>query len=350
MKETHDFLMPNYFPQFSCKMGECRSACCQGWPISITMQNYFSLLGLDCRRELRDNLDRAMYLVDRPTEDEYARFLPQWDGNCRLRMEDGRCSLHAELGEDILPDICRLYPRGLRSSPGYECSCAGSCEAVLELLIRQTEPISFRTESLTIQMPRTSKGTVDIRWQKVRLEFIRKMQDRSVSLPQRIADIVEEPVREDWPGSLAIVRQLVERLDEFSDSIRDYGETVLEAFSDSGERYLAAKRQFEERFPDWEIFFEHMMVNHMFFTQSPRSYRPGSGQLEEFMALAAVYVLLRFLAVGWTADRESESDLIDVCAAVFRLIEHTEFDRYAPRLLKTLGCTEIRDVCGLLCL
>ncbi len=45
MKETHDFLVPDYFPRFACKMGECRAACCRGWPVSISMENYFRLLG-----------------------------------------------------------------------------------------------------------------------------------------------------------------------------------------------------------------------------------------------------------------------------------------------------------------
>ena len=157
MRETHEFLVPDYFKHFSCKMGACRSACCQGWPISITMKNYFTLLGIECRQELRDRLDRSMYLVDRPSEDEYARFSMRYDGECALRMADGRCSLHAELGPELLSDVCDLYPRGIRWVPDYECSCAASCEAVLELLIRQKEPLTFRKESLTLRMPRREK-------------------------------------------------------------------------------------------------------------------------------------------------------------------------------------------------
>ena len=47
MKETNDFLMPEYYIEFGCKMGECRSACCTGWPITVSQDNYFHLLGMD---------------------------------------------------------------------------------------------------------------------------------------------------------------------------------------------------------------------------------------------------------------------------------------------------------------
>lgn len=82
MKETHCFLVPDYFPRFACKVGSCRAACCQGWPVSVSMQNYFRLLGLDCRPELRRQLDCGLRPVDRPDADEYARFTPRYDGDC----------------------------------------------------------------------------------------------------------------------------------------------------------------------------------------------------------------------------------------------------------------------------
>ena len=40
MLETHDYLVPDYYPYFACKMGKCRAACCEGWPISFTLEDY----------------------------------------------------------------------------------------------------------------------------------------------------------------------------------------------------------------------------------------------------------------------------------------------------------------------
>ncbi len=43
MKKTVRCFVPRYFPDFSCKMGACRSACCVGWPVSVSMNDYFAL-------------------------------------------------------------------------------------------------------------------------------------------------------------------------------------------------------------------------------------------------------------------------------------------------------------------
>lgn len=42
--ESHIFLMPDYYLHFSCKMGKCRSACCVGWPISISILTLIAML------------------------------------------------------------------------------------------------------------------------------------------------------------------------------------------------------------------------------------------------------------------------------------------------------------------
>ncbi len=389
MKETHEFLMPDYYPSFACKMGACRAACCVGWPISISMQNYFHLLGLDCPKHLRDRLDCGLRVIDRPTEEEYARFEPRYDGNCAMRMEDGRCALHAELGEDVLPDVCRLYPRGIRRGEGgCECSCANSCEAVLEMFIDRTEPLSFSRKEMTVQMPPLTERKSFLETlgeeERIRLSLIGIMEDRRMTLPQRLmylGDVLERmeiaaaekdkgmlsrilsekpcAVRgdsgernveeENLHFGLGVMEKMIEILDSRSDSIRSCGEAALAYFGDeedSLERYLTAKVHFESLIPQWEIFYEHLLVNHMFFSRFPFQDRPESMH-REYVALCAVYAMMRFLGLGCMAERREETALIDGMAAAFRLIEHTEFDRTASHLLKRLGCTEREQLCDL---
>lgn len=390
-QEPHEFLIPDYYNDFSCKMGNCRSACCVGWPISISMQNYFHLLGINCPKHLRDRLDCGMRVVNHPTEDEYAVFEPKYDGNCPLRMPDGRCSLHAELGENILPDVCRLYPRGIRAENDlYECSCANSCEATLELLFDKTSPISFVHSPLKIKMPplpeRHSFFETLGESQKIRLHLISLIQNRSVPLPGRIIalgktldlmdaafknkdrsaltsifdtpfeDIVPKPPKNIDVNILkmgiTIVSELVAILDKRSDSIRSCGEAALKYFGNdenSLDKYFAAKARFDETFENHEIFYEHMLVNHMFFSQFPFQDRPESMH-SEFVALCAVYAILRFLGIGSTADKCDKNTLIDGMAATFRLVDHTEFDRYASHILKKLDCTSTEKLYSLLAL
>lgn len=369
-------------------MGACRAACCVGWPISFTMKDYFRLLGIDCSPALRRKLDVAMKVVDHPTEEQYAQISPRYDGQCPMRMEDGRCAMQAELGNDALASVCSLYPRGLRTEGDYECSCANSCEAVLEMLLCRG-PITFLHHSITCDLPPAAQRgnhfeTVG-RAQPIRLWLISLMQDRRYPLAQRLLLLGEglhamaealsakdearvvrllegqetlpipQPVT---PGSdqlhsgLEVAGRLLEMMDERSASIREYGQAALAYFhsgSDPFLQYQQAESHFSRLIPRWPQWFENMLVNHMFFTQFPFQDRPVDLK-DEYIALCVVYALLRFLCIGWTADRETPSSAVDVAAAAFRLIDHTEFDRYAAPMLKRLGYEKWPQLRHILCL
>lgn len=378
MKVTHDFLMPDYFTNFSCKMGACRSACCVGWPISVSMQNYFRLLGIDCPKPLRDRLDVGLRMVDNPTNDRYAQFSPRYDGNCPLRLEDGRCAIHAELGEEVLPDICRLYPRGIRTVNDFECSCANSCEGVVELLFNEKEPIRFVRKTLTVDVPenKVHSSMFDTlgRGQEIRLCFIRVLQDRRYSLAKRLLNlyrIIEEiytamknkdsaaidetilrvnsgkadfrqelPIGEEkFLHGFDVIKNVVSWIDERHDSVKDFADTAIAYYcegEDISAKYNEASTHFEKTFPHWENWFENLLVNHMFFSRFPLQERPVSFE-DEYIALCSEYAILRFVGVGWMADKTELSDLVDVCAAAFRIIDHTEFEPYAAMLLRKFG-------------
>ena len=102
---------------------------------------------------------------------------------------------------------------------------------------------------------------------------------------------------------------------------------------------MEARDHFETVLPKWDIWFEHMMVNHMFFARFPFQDRPVS-LLDEFIALCAVFSMLRFLGIGHMRDKTAPSSFVDVAAAVFRLVDHTAFDHYAAGMMKALGCDD----------
>lgn len=330
MNETKLFLMPDYFPKFSCKMGACRTVCCSGWQVSISLDNYFALLGTDCSMELRRKMDCALKPVDYPDEGKYAVIHPNYFGECPLRLEDGRCGVQAELGEDILPDICRLYPRGVRKSgEGYEISLANSCEAVPELFLHREEPIAFFRREWSMKLPpMPSEELGDWQTRKDRIDVL---QDRSKGLAERFAalgGVTVRPMEESTENSLAAVLQ---ELCEHSDSISSYGEKAIAYIEENG--CEAARCRFNTLLPAWENFFEHLMVNHMFFSRYPYSEK-GLSEKEKFTALSMVYALVRFVALG---NCESEDALTDAVAAAFRLISHTDFDRTALHLARKHG-------------
>lgn len=324
------FMVPRYFAGFKCKMGECRSACCVGWPVTVSMKNYFTLLGMPCRKELRDRLDCAVRMVDHPTEEEYARFSPNWLGDCPMRMEDGRCSIHAELGEEVLSDVCRLYPRGVRLWEGrYECSASGSCEKTLELLWDEEEPMTFAEEDLDVTPPphpgSPSAASGLPLSEELRFALIGVMQDRSMRVGDRILGM--RPLlglgeRAPSGNGISAAVRVLEYYAERSDSIRDAGEEIEERYGQDPGLFLAEAEAFDRRFPEWERFLEQMLTNHMFFTQFPWI---GVGTEEALTSLAVIYGLLRVLAVG-SGARERDG-VVDICAAAFRLIAHTPFER-----------------------
>lgn len=328
MNQTNLFLMPDYFPTFSCKMGACRTVCCSGWQVSISLDNYFALLGTECSPELRRKMDCALKPVDYPDEGKYAVIHPNYFGNCPLRLEDGRCGVQAELGEDILPDICRLYPRGVRRhGDHYEISLANSCEAVPELFLHRDAPISFIEKEWSMKLPPMPAEELGS-WEE-RKFCLAKLQDRTLSLPCRLAYLGAKEAKNASKATVGQVALMLQELLSHSDSLEGYGETVLSVYEKND--YSDLKEKFAAFLPDHENFFEHLMVNHAFFSRYPLAAHITKE--DRFAALTVVYALVRFLAVCYTAQNQNESALCDVVAAAFRLISHTEFDRSALYLL-----------------
>ena len=352
-------LSPDYYSSFRCKINRCRAACCNGWPVTFSMQDYFRLLSLNCTEQTKSRLDRALHLTAHSTEEEYAMILPGYDGNCPMRMKDGRCSIHAELDESALPTVCRLYPRGIREQ---ETSCSNSCEAVVELLHRK-EAIRFieeESDDKAIHTRRIHFFETGGREMEIRLWLISFIQDRRYSLPERLyrmgemLRLLDEALvshnqerihsllkneinvsavfeKADWHAALHTVCAMLEKLDLLSDNIREYGSIAVSRLSFGDEEgYSDALLKFRNTVPDWEEWFENLLVNHMFFTQFPFQDRPVS-LTEEITALFSVYALLRFITVG--AGNGTVERLVDIIAALFRLVDHTQFDRFAVSLL-----------------
>ncbi len=384
--QTHEYLMPDYFPDFQCKMGACRAACCEGWPISFSLEDYFRLTGEECSPELRRRIDTGVRISLHPSPDAYAEIAPRWDGNCPLRLPDGRCAVHAELGDGALGCVCRLYPRGVRLERGYEVSCANSCEAVVELLFARDAPLAFTRKEMSFNLPAPVPQLSPVkhhpREQEIRLWLISLVQARMLPLPRRLIRLglalrdVESTLQDDtaldrlltapYPpetpdfalspthlqAGLMTMEKLLALLDVRSRSLQAYGEKALGYFGTGEEaaaRYREALHYFSDLLPKWEIHLEQLLVNHLFFERFPFQERPES-MWDEFLAVCAVYALLRFLGLGCMAQEQDPAAFVDVCAASFRLIDHTQFDRFAARTLTNLGVTDPQRVWGLIAL
>lgn len=391
MDDLYEYLIPEYYTDFHCKGGACRSTCCRGWSISLSMKEYFRLLGMDCSPELRRRLDSAFHIAQNPSEDRYAQITPNWQGDCPLRLPNGLCGLQCEYGEKSIPAICRLYPRGAHAAFQMECSCSGSCEGVMEMLLAMKEPMRFVKKKLAIvpedlpidrcdlrvryyaQIRELIIGALQIRRYQIcdRITLIGAMLERlhpafmsgdEQQVQQAIEDCKDmtSPDRLDKDEKFAVYVQyrMSEMFGRYSMNVAPYADHAREVFGLTGdeidgrtaaqavEKYHAAAVHFEKIFPDWQRMFEQMLVNHVFFGRFPFSDQHESIK-EEYLSLCAVYAFVRFLAVGWMADKEGVEPLADVCAAAFRLIDHSSFDRNAAALLESMGVRSAENMARL---
>ena len=192
MRKEQSCRMPDYYPHFACKGGACRATCCRGWDVSLPMDEYFRLLGLDCSPELRARLDGAFHAVDAPSPERYAQISHNWLGDCPMQREDGLCALQCECGETVLPAVCRRYPRGARGLFDRECACSNSCEAVLEMFWDREASLGFVEGSDGGLFPEAAPAPEPRRAQRyraIRALCFGTMQDRSLGLAQRLLRI-----------------------------------------------------------------------------------------------------------------------------------------------------------------
>ena len=127
---------PSYYPDFRCIADRCRHSCCVGWEIDVdpaTLALYDSLEG-----ELGDRLRRS--IAD-------GHFVQDASGRCPFLNDSGLCDLITACGEGALCDICYEHPRFRHwYSDREEVGLGLCCEAAVDLLLQQTEPIALVSE------------------------------------------------------------------------------------------------------------------------------------------------------------------------------------------------------------
>lgn len=368
MAFIRSFTVPDYYKDFFCKGNTCRRTCCKGWKVTLSFKEYNKLIGLNCTKALRKKLDVAFSPKDRPSLDSYAEVNHNLDGVCPILRSDGLCFLHKECGEKILPAVCRYYPRAVRLKYAPECSCTGSCERVLEMLFEKKDKITFEQKELSFDYEEPKQKIDSVKSQQygiIREICLKILQDREKSLSVRLyilglfleeadkmpqAAFIENSncLKEKYPNIkveteifqnnspvLEMQRKIAAFYEENSLSLEEYGEEIENHFKDGDfeKIYQFAKKQFNKNFPDWEVMFENVLINHLFYEQFP--FEDGNIKIfEAYEALCAVYAFLRYVAVMYTADKNSLNDLIDIVGAALRVVEHSSFYKNMALLLK----------------
>ena len=201
-------VVPDYYPQFVCIMDRCVHSCCIGWEIDIdedSLARYRTIGG-----KLGEKLQACI-----ACEEEGAHFRLGAGERCPFLTENGLCELILERGEGCLCQICADHPRYRNFfSDREEIGLGLCCEAAGALILKRedkTKLITLEDDGDACEPDEYEQELLDLR-----SELTAMLQDRSMTLAQRLAEIcsyVQLPLPEidiAWRNFLLSL----ERLDE----------------------------------------------------------------------------------------------------------------------------------------
>lgn len=347
-------LAPDIYGSFSCKCGDCRHVCCRGWKISLSMPEYFRLLGADCSRQLRLKLDSAFHLADMPTRESYAIVSPDYDGKCRLVDGQGYCGVQRELGENAIPAVCRLYPRSIKTGATIrEAALSCGCERTIELLMEEKTPLSILpSDVLTGEQQPEDMG---IAFEGEKAEICRAcvtiMREGNAPVSGKIKSIGEQligdapSVQPDIAFGLKTVRDLILEFGRSSANMDEFGIPALETISldandpdyeEAAKLYAGFSKRVREIIDGYDRCWANIFVNHLFYEQFP--FIDGViDRSDAYRSLTAAYAIAVFISTVNAASFGTPESFVDSTAAAFRLIEHSDFYHTAARHLRHSG-------------
>lgn len=344
-------LMPDYYPEFHCRMGACAYTCCQGWNIDITKADYLKAKQATkgTRMEETVQIGMARRRLKGVGEERYAYIHMDTEGRCPMLEESGMCGLQLTCGEGKLPETCRTFPRMKAYTPGgyAEYACSTACEQVLYLLLQRPEGLGFIEEPIPAAERITGAFPVcgpilDI-FPDLRELCVDILQDRRTVLPIRLLAIgllVKELEGEAKAGRLDNLKFWLERkravfthpialeavgplqgnqtmfilnnlkiLQNIETPIWDftvYKQRILEEFSmkTPGEKnrsinpafYRMALREMVAHQGDLSFLFENLLVNTLFCTKFPLAH-DTEALWKDYVSLCVTYSFFCFFAV-----------------------------------------------------
>lgn len=326
----------DYFSKFACKCGDCRHACCKGWKIAVSENEYFRLIGLECSEKLHEKLESAFCIPDFPTTGRYRMIEPDWLGQCHMLDTDGLCMLQKECGEGVLPEVCRVYPRSYKNENGnLQACCSSSCERVVEMLMEE-DRLRFVYQKLTAEAEINEEVAAD--YSELGRKTIDILQDRSITLRERMLKICSESgYRPEADISIKAVIDIIGRLLEESDTLKEYAGEIfrLNEFSEGEirEKYFADRILFEKNYPEWSRYFENILCNNILYSDFPCTDRRIS-ESESCSGLCLQFILMKFICAMYTHDKPDKNAFVDCVSGVYHLVEHTSFYYNAHILVK----------------
>lgn len=200
-------IIPDFYPRFRCKAGDCRHTCCKGWEIDIDDDTavYYQELQGPLGEAIRHHIEKG---------DDTWHFVLTTDEACPFLRPDGLCRIILEGGEDILCDICRLHPRFFEivtDKAGREPELGGlglACEASCELLLKETGALYF-FDSDNPSTRRTLTDLLEDLGYDLSENLLTYEPDTSEKETERLLEILSEtePIDDAWTTTLTALKR-----------------------------------------------------------------------------------------------------------------------------------------------
>lgn len=332
-------LMPAFYQEFHCLMDKCHKDCCDdGWKIAFSKKDYLKIMRVPKSPELEQRMRQAMRRIpkEKQTREMYAEFV-NFNNKCPFHNEKGLCELQLECGAEVLPFVCRIFPRKpIFTHMAKEYSLSTGCEAVVELLWNHPEGIDFIEEPLERQQwlyeIHTHSHTI---FPIIRSVCIDILQNRQYSISERLLllGIVLDKLQkeklnidiEQWEMQTQQMLQgpkmdLNFDMSQNSMSLFNYCKVVMEnlyripyfyrllqslsvektsSFMENDvkkesiqTRYDKMKQAVEEKFGDIDYLWENLLVNTWFYLSYPDTNSPDK-LWKSYVNFCNIYNFLR---------------------------------------------------------
>ena len=104
-------LKPNYFDKFICIGHKCPDTCCQGWSIDVDQKSHKKYEILNDSFRKNNNISKFLKKKPYPNTHNYSQIEMKKNGLCPFLDINKLCKIQSKLGEDYLPNTCKVFPR-----------------------------------------------------------------------------------------------------------------------------------------------------------------------------------------------------------------------------------------------
>ncbi|WP_209588849.1 flagellin lysine-N-methylase [Massilia sp. BHUDP2] len=190
---TYPSLIPRYVERFRCLGPTCEDTCCASWPIHIDKKTY-KAYRQDSAHELGKTLSKSLVRTENNLGSiAYAAILPEGEEQKCPVMKDGLCSIHAQLGESYISDLCFTYPRVTQQVDGQmEQALTLSCPEAARQALLAEDAFDFVEGSVSLREAMVSKlepgyGLSMATMNEIRIFCLNLLRTRELALWQRLA-------------------------------------------------------------------------------------------------------------------------------------------------------------------